>query len=129
VIRDRTLRRREKIDTVSTASTNRPRPLGSRNRPCKTTRRSASGVERPRNTRISRTFEPRRFAWGTSGARTSSGFTGGVALVAASFDVPSTVASGAPEPIARTGAFRIGRETILGSWPRTTTRSRPVSAR
>ena len=99
------LRRREKIETVRTASTKRPRPLGSRKRPWSTTSSSASGVESPRKTRISKTFEPSFFAPGTSAARTSSGFTGGVAVdEAASFDVASIVGSGACGPRARMSA-------------------------
>ena len=96
------LSRREKIDTVRTASTKRPRPLGSRKRPWSTTSTSASGVDSPRKRRISTTFEPSFFAPGTSAARTSSGFTGGVAVdAAASFDVASIAGNGACGPRAR----------------------------
>ena len=94
-------------------------PTGARNRPWRTTSSSASGVESPRKRRISIAFEPDFFAAGTSGARTSSGLTGGVTLdAAASFEVASTAAPALSGPIARID-YRRGRgKRIAGDYPR-----------
>jgi hypothetical protein len=46
-------------------------------------------------------FEPTVFAAAASGARTRPGLTGGVPLVAASFEVASTAARALAGPIAR----------------------------
>src|SRR5437588_3330769 len=74
--------RREKIVTVSTASTKAPRPSGCRKRLWSTTSARASGVERPRKTSVSTAFAPALRAVATSWARTRLGVTGGAMSVA-----------------------------------------------
>jgi hypothetical protein len=90
-------------------------------------------VSRGRERRESRRRSSRAASPPASRARTSSGLTGGVAVVeAASFEVASRALRGASGVSARIGATasgRIGRETILVGWLRTTAPSRPTGAR
>ena len=110
------LSRREKIDTVRTASTKRPRPLGCEEAPLKHDEQEREGGRQPAEEEDLDDVRAGLLRTRHFDRADELGFTGGVAVdEAASFDVASIAGSGARGPRARMRATAASRRAGSGA--------------